>query len=111
MERDIRFLIDYVNENHSEPVQTKDPYEFEWKVYSKWAAHEILDRMIFEASKLPEHITGKEKQSAIDIIEEFLVDVNYYAETADDSRNQFIFLVARFEAKRILNLFLERKYG
>ena len=111
MDRDIRCLLDYIEENHSEPLRTRDATEFEWEAYSKWAAHEILDRVIFEASKPPECITGKERASTIDIIEEFLIDVNYYAETADDSRNQFMFLVARFEAKRILNLFLERKYG
>ena len=111
MDRDIRFLIDYIDENHSEPAQTRNALEFEWEAYSKWAAHEILDRLIFESSKPPERMTGKERASTIDIIEEFLIDVNYYAETSDDSRNQFMFLVARFEARRILNLFRERKYG
>lgn len=111
MDRDIRFLADYINENYSEPARTKDIREFEWKVYSKWAANEILERLVLEDSKLPEHITGKARASVIDIIEEFLIDVNFYAETSDDSRNQYMFLVARFEAKRILNLFLERKYG
>lgn len=80
------------------------------QVYSRWAAYEILERMMDEAMKLPEHISGIERRSALEIVDEFTDEMGYYYEASDDPHKKFIFYVAMNAAMSISILF-ERSKG
>lgn len=74
--------------------------------YSLWAADEIMNRVIEELSKLPPHITGVEPISHIEIIEEFIREMDYLYETSITTKNKLIFMEARSTGKEILRMFL-----
>ena len=106
-DRDVIILSNYIRETYPSNHKFFSPYEFDKRTYSEWAATEILETMCEESNKLPSYISGRESLTAYDVVENFLIDMNYYAELCDDSRMQFIFTTARDEAKKILKLYLK----
>lgn len=70
--------------------------------YSKWAANEILDRVIFEASKLPSHITGIEGVSIEELVESFIGEMDYYSYISVEDSARETFSTAREEGKMVL---------
>ena len=106
-DRDVIILSNYIRKTYPSEYTCFSQYEFDKRSYSKWAATEILEMMCEEANKLPSYISGRETATAYDIVENFLIDMNYYAELCDDSRMQFMFATARDEAKKILKLYLK----
>jgi hypothetical protein len=106
-DRDVTILSNYIRETYPDEYDYVSEYNFDKRAYSKGAAIQILERMIYEVMKPPEYITGKESNSPMDVIEEYLIEVNYYAEICDDSRTRFIFTTARDEAKNIMCLYLK----
>lgn len=106
-DRDVTILSSYIRKTYPDEYTCFSQYEFDKRAFSKWAATEILELMCLEAEKLPSYISGKESATAFNIIEDFVIDMNYYAEICDDSRMQFIFTTARDEAQKILKLYLK----
>lgn len=84
------------------PCKGMERVRFEKASYSKWAINEIIERIIFEADKLPPHITGEEPISHIEIIEDFADEMAYFTDYSSDNRKRFIFLVARDTAYDLL---------
>lgn len=106
-DRDVTILSNYIHKIYPEEYVCFSSYEFDKRSHSKWAATEILELMCKEANKLPSYISGRETATPLDVIEDFLIDMNYYAEICDDSKMQFMFNTARDEAKKILQLYLK----
>ena len=107
-DRDVLTLQDYINKHLFEPCINWPRHEFELHSYSRWAAYEILERVINETMKLPPHITGFERESTVDIIDNFINELDYYYDGSKDVRRQLMFAIARDEAKNILCLFERR---
>lgn len=84
------------------------PVEFDIYAYSQWAAYEVLDRIIKEDERLPPHISGEELTPVEDIIEGFILDMDYFASQTEITRKQLIFSIARDVGKDILNSFERR---
>lgn len=78
---------------------------FDVQIYSRWAANEILYRMMDEATKVPEYISGTPQRSTIEIVEGFIDEVEYCYEVAEKPSAKSIFYVAANAAKNILILF------
>lgn len=78
---------------------------FNVQIYSRWAANEILYRMMDEATKVPEHISGIPQRSTLEIIDEFIDEVEYCYEITKKPNAKLIFYVAANAAKNILILF------
>lgn len=81
------------------------PY-FDKVSYSTWAIDEILNRLVEELYKPPPHITGRDPVPYFDIIQEFVDQMDYMAETTTDYHKRFIFLVAKETGDELL-LFLK----
>lgn len=75
------------------------------KSYRRWAVITILDRMMKETMKNPEYLDGEERESPIDIICEFIYDMEYLCEEATHAEGMLIFMEAQEEGMRILDLF------
>lgn len=82
-------------------------YLFDIRAYSRWAASEIIERLIEEDSKLPPHITGKEPMPEIDIIQDFIDETEYYSCMVTDPNMEKMFTIACNTGKYIKCLFLK----
>jgi hypothetical protein len=106
-------ISNYIDEELREPQADWSEEEFRIQSYSRWAANEILDRIIKEASKLPYHISGKELIPPVQIIVEFVDEMDYYADLNNEETFTGIerFSVAREAAKELLLWVLYSVYG
>jgi len=98
----------YIDEYLFEPKSNWPKDRFGGRSYSRWAAYELQGHIIEESLRLPPHltITGREQKTPIEIIEEFISEMDYFSEMNGNIRSQFIFSVAKETAKEILDLFL-----
>ena len=81
--------------------------EFLIRSTSRWAADEILSRFLYETTRLPYYITGREEITPDMIIKGFIEEVDYYAHTANSISADFMFTVARDTAKDILTFYMK----
>lgn len=95
-DRDVLTIEWYIHENFSSPIEDASDS------YSRWAADEILKRVINEAMKLPAHITGVELMTSVEIVESFIDEMDYYSYIASDDVARTIFSTAREEGKLVL---------
>ena len=96
-DRDVIMMEDYIRNQRPPP-----PQSFDINAYYRWAAYEILERMINETMKLPSHISGKEQLSAADIVESFIDEMDYYQSEASSDYVKNVFQIARDEGKCIM---------
>lgn len=104
-DRDILSIEGYID-LYLENLEMDYPQcEFEIFAYSEWAANEILERIIKEDERLPPHISGVELTPVTEIIEGFILDMDYFASQTEVMRKQLIFSIARDVGKDILDSF------
>lgn len=96
----------YIDDYLLEPRSNGPRRYLDQRSYSRWAAYEIQNRIIDEVSRLPPHITGRDLVSPIDVILEFISDMDYYHSLSDNKQSNLIFSIAIETAKNILYLFL-----
>lgn len=107
-DRDIKVIEDYIDEYLYKPETNWPDWEFDTQAYSRWAGEEVLERVIFEALKLPPHITGDEPKEITEIIAEYIDDMDYFYEISNDNRKKLMFFIARDVGTDILSLFERR---
>ena len=73
-----------------EPKITWGIHDFDYRVYSRWAADEII-KDISKSIKTP-----------VEVVEEFVDKMDGYGEVGDDRHRQLIFFMARDAAEEIL---------
>lgn len=100
----IRMIQEYIEECLAIPITTNEELKNIF-FYSQWAANEILNRIIDELSRLPAHITGREPRSHIEIIKEFVDEMDYYYHKCETKVNKLIYSSARTTGMEILYLF------
>lgn len=86
------------------PKESKE--YFEDLSYAKWAAYEIIDRLNAEAERLPSFLTGREPVPPVDIIAEFMDDLENYIYDGCSEKHERIFTIAKDFADEIILLFL-----
>ena len=86
------------------PKESKE--YFEDLSYARWAAYEIIDRLNTEAERLPSCITGREPVPPVDIIAEFMDDLENYIYDSCSEKHERIFTIAKDVADDIILLFL-----
>lgn len=101
-DRYVLMLEEYIRDNLPVPDRSDEDYIFELHTYSRWAAYEVLNRMIRETTKLPSHISGREPLSAEEIVEQFIDEMDYYAMMSPDLDAKDIFFIASSEGRCIL---------
>lgn len=99
-------IQEYVDECLYIPLLHWPKDEFDERCYSRWAANEILERIIEETTRLPQFITGREPMSPLDIIIEFISEVDYCMDVSEDKRTRQLFSAAKDTATDIVLLFL-----
>lgn len=102
----MRMIHEFSNTYLPTPSREWRKGHFDRVAYSLWAIDEILNRLIDEMSKPPPHITGINPISYFDIIQAFVDEMDYMAETTTDYHKRFIFLVAKDTGDELL-LFLK----
>lgn len=108
MEEVVLDIQKYIDQYLFEPRITWPKYEFSIRCYSRWAANEILNRIVEESMKLPQFITGREPRTSSSIIKEFIDEMDYYSEL-NDGKNQRIFNIAKCTAIDINIYIFERR--
>lgn len=102
-DRDVIIIEEYIQQCSIKPeINPREPFFFDLSSYSRWAVDEILRRTMCEAMKLPPHISGKESLSLIDVVENFIDDMDCYTHFASSDRAKEIFEIARDEGKCVL---------
>lgn len=104
-ERAISVIKEYIETNLFEPKLTWPKHEFDLRCYSRWAAEELLERIINESERLPEYLTGRVARRPLDLVKEFLDEVHTYLLLYDDSKTSMIFYTAERTAIDIILLF------
>ena len=95
----------YIDECLFEPSINWFKYEFKKRSYARWAAFEILDRIIEEEMKLPAFISGQERLTPVEIIWQYVEVFDSYSDLTEDKDVQFIFSTARDTAENLIYLF------
>ena len=78
--------------------------EFETRSYSRWAADEILERIMEEELKLPYHISGLEQRVPIEIVQEYIDELYTAWESTVDKKRKYMYSTAMHTADEILSL-------
>ena len=105
MEKAISVLGKYIDECLIEPSTSWTKQDFARRAFSRWAANELLELFIKEASKVPPHISGEEPKRPIDIVDDFIEQMDYYSELATNQRTWAIFATAHDTIKELRYLF------
>lgn len=102
----ISVIKKYMDDFLFEPKLTWPDNEFDTRCYSRWAAEEILERIILESEKLPEYITNKNVKKPLELIKDFINELHIYTQIYNDNKNSIIFYIAERTAIDIALLFL-----
>lgn len=103
----IRTIQEYADECLFEPSLRWSRHDFQIRSYSRWAVNELIDRLIEEADLYPFYIFEREHKEPLDVIREFVDDMDGYCELSEDNNDsRLIFSVAREVGEDILYLFL-----
>ena len=92
----------YINETLSVPRNSWSKRDFETRTYSRWAANEIMERLMEEELKLPYHISGIEAKTPIEIVDGFIEEMDVAVESTNNSDHKFMFSTARHTADEVL---------
>jgi len=102
-----KYVDDHLYSTDFGKITPKESKEyFEDLSYAKWAAYEIIDRLNAEAERLPSSLTGREPIPPIDIIAEFMDDLENYIYDGCSEKHERIFTIAKDFADEIILLFL-----
>lgn len=91
----VSVIQEYINKYLFEPRSNWPMYEFNVRSYSRWAANEIIGRIQNDSDRSP-----------VNVISEFIREVDLYSEKTPTNQSQLIFSVAKETAIDIILLFL-----
>lgn len=94
--RDVHWVVDYIDRwlINNGPIGRED---IQMHSYSLWAAEEVLNRVIDEASKLPDSMDDSETCSLKDVIGIFMDELESYMELATNEQVKYAFQTAYYE--------------
>ena len=98
-EQDIAKITTYMRKRNAQALPKAESY-------AKWALNEILNRVLDETQKLPYHISGLEPEPVLDIIREFIAEMEYYSTLAKTEEVIFFVEMAKDEAEKLLRRFV-----
>lgn len=91
----VSIALKYIDQHLFSPSFSWSKYEFEKRTYSRWAAYEIINRIMDKPFDMPSCI-----------IEEFMTEMSMYACYGKDKHRSWIFQVAAETAEEMLSLFV-----
>jgi len=102
----ISVISNYLDTHLSEQEKSWRTKEFKNRSYARWAATEILEKIIEEGFGLPSYLTGREPLSVLDIIINVKSEFEYCYEKCTDREFQTALLIAIDTADEIGCLFI-----
>lgn len=99
-------IQEYIDEYLFEPEYNWPEEEFYTRCYERWAGNELLERMTNESMRFPEFISAKPLKTPYRVIEEFIDEMDYQAQSTDNKDRHVIFSIARDTAIDIILLFV-----
>lgn len=99
-------IADNVIKEYGERLNLKQPIfdtEFKKLSYSKWAVEELRMRILNESLKLPPHISITQKKEPVEVITDFIDEMEDYSELNSDAK--IIFQIAKEIGIEIFYLF------
>lgn len=94
-DREISVLMDFIDEHLFEPESHWPKCFFDKRSYSRWAAYEMVERLMDHPFDSPDLI-----------IEEFMLKMAYFSCQSKDVHKNLIFTTARDTAEDVLDIFL-----
>ena len=92
-ELEARIVLKYIDEYLSEPIESYSTKGLGQRSYSRWAAYEIIERLMEYPFNPPD-----------EIVEAFIIEMTGYSYMAKDPRTARIFEIAMDTAEDILCL-------
>ena len=92
----------YLKEYLPEPMNPRAINEFKERTYSRWAANEIICRIIDEELKLPYHISGLEQRVPVEVVKEFVDELYTAWELSTKKDQKMVYSCALHTAEDIL---------
>ena len=100
-EREVHPVTKYIEDRFMRD-DSRDRFEdLETFSYSRWAAEEVLVRVVEETEILPEHISGIEARTLDEVIDEFIDDMSMFHEMSERLELRRIFWIAMCEGSRM----------
>lgn len=103
---EVSTIQDYIDECLFEPSYDWPEYEFNTRCYERWAANEILDRILRESMLFPENTYISPRKTLYRVIEDFMNEMDYQARFTDNKKHHLIFSTAKDTARDIGLLFV-----
>lgn len=96
-EMSMKIVLNYIQENFLEPKN-------EIESYSASAAWEVYDRLVTEYQYSPYFLTGISKRHPLEIVEEFIDDMDCFVRKSRSKEAFLMFCIAKEEGETILEL-------
>lgn len=109
-EHDIRVIAEYAEDRLVEHDGRLDDSVIRANAYSDWAIDELLGRLIEEESKPPEYVTGRPSISTVEVIEDFINEMEYYRDTSSTEEQILLYSIAVEEGENVLRIFEAERY-
>lgn len=101
-EKELNFISKYIDDRFYLP-NLRFPREYFIKQsYSRWAGNEILQRIFLETEKPPTHITGVFPKTPLEIVQEFIEDMEFCICSRTNHDHDYIFKIAKTAAEEIM---------
>lgn len=101
-------ICQYIDDYLFEPSNNWPKDEFKKRSYSRWAANEILIRLVIEDLKPPAHIVGQNRSSASEILTDFILEMGDFSRNTDNDDLYTMFTIAKQTAIDI-NTYIEKE--
>ena len=102
-ERELVRLRNYIDELDSDPINCIDG-ELQRNSYYKFAANEIMERLLEEESTLPIYIPDRMPYSATEIVENYIGELRSMCQTAQVSEARKVFFMLTSGAESVYNI-------
>lgn len=94
----------YLDEKLPESTCCWNKHEAKIRSYSRWAANEIMARIMEEELRLPYHISGLEQRVPIEIAQEFVDEMGMLRKCASNRDQRDLYFQAEYIGEEILSL-------
>lgn len=104
-DRYVTLMEEFIDRSLPKPKKDEDAYIFHLHSCYRWAAYEILERLIRESMKLPTHVSGVPTMTATEVVEDFIDEMRYFSAIAPTQQGYDVFDIAAQEGESVLLYF------
>lgn len=94
----------YLDEKIPEPSIYWNKHELKMRSYARWAANELMSRIMEEELRLPYHISGLEQKVPVEVAQEFVEEMRIRRTCASNREHRDLYFQAEYIGEEILGL-------